>query len=101
MKTLAKIEKLDRRFPGLAAKVRVWFDQGYAAQKVSDLLREQYEVSVPRTTVGYFRATRWVRERVCRQQKEIDARAAQMIAAEQALKASPGSEFPPAVVHPA
>lgn len=91
MKRLSKIEKLDQQFPGLADKVRVWFNLGLSAPKVADLLRAQYAVSVPRTTIGYFRATRWVRERQLKQQEQIAAQAAQQIAAERAMKASHAS----------
>ena len=74
-KILTSIEKLDQRFPGLAAKVRMWFDQGISVQKVSELLLEEYQVSVSRSTVGRFRTRRWVPERELRQEKEAQAAA--------------------------
>ena len=60
MKQLTRIEKLDQQFPGLAVRVKVWFDKGVEVRKVVELLREHYQVDVPRSTVGNFRAHRWV-----------------------------------------
>jgi hypothetical protein len=90
---LTAIEKLDQRIPGVAAQVRSWFDQGYSAQKVSDLLREQFEVHVPRTTIGYFRVTRWVRERELLERQHISELVAQQIGAKGALKESQENEL--------
>ena len=56
---LSAIEKLDERFPGLEAQVGVWFGQGIGVRKVVELLRAKYQVSVPRATLGNFRARRW------------------------------------------
>ncbi|MFZ0961668.1 MAG: hypothetical protein WAO35_12245 [Terriglobia bacterium] len=70
-----RIEKLDQQFPGLADKVRLWFNQGLTAKAVALLLREQYQVSVHPRTVGVFRTRRWVRERKLGQEKETAAAA--------------------------
>lgn len=88
MKMLMKIEKLDHQFPGLADSVRNWFAQGISAQKVSDLLREKYKVSVPRTDIAYFRARRWVPELELLREKRIAAQVAQEM---EAMKASQGA----------
>ena len=55
MNLLTKIKQLDQHIPGLADQVRKWFDLGMTSQHVAHLLREKYEVSVSRWTVGYFR----------------------------------------------
>jgi hypothetical protein len=89
MKMLTKIEQLDQRFPGLADKVRLWFDRGVPMREVSKLLFQQYTVSVPRATLGNFRARRWVREREARTRAEVKRRAALEILRELEMKDSP------------
>jgi hypothetical protein len=88
-KPLSTIEKLDQRFPGLASRVRVWFDQGAPVLKVCELLSEQYNVSVPRATVGNYRARRWLREREARIRAIARRRAALEVLRELEMKDSP------------
>lgn len=86
MKQLTRIEQLDQRLPGLADTVRVWFNQGIPLRKVTALLFQQYNVSVPRSTVANFRSRRWVREQEEKHRKEILERAFQRASRERALK---------------
>ena len=66
-----RIEQLDRQFPGLANRVRNWFDHGLRAEDVSRALADQYGVPVSVSTVGNFRARRWARETRIRQARRI------------------------------
>jgi ribulose bisphosphate carboxylase small subunit len=93
MRQLTKIEQLDQPFPGLANQVRAWFDLGMTAQRVAQLLREQYQVSVPRTTVGNFRTRRWARERELQQARRAEAVVTAEFARMQKMKAASGSNF--------
>ncbi|MGD0221757.1 MAG: hypothetical protein ABSF71_05430 [Terriglobia bacterium] len=86
---LTKIEKLDQRFPGLAARVRTWFDQGISVLKIVDLLREHYGVSVPKSTVGNFRAWRWVPDREALNRAHAKLQAALELSRELEMKDSP------------
>jgi hypothetical protein len=79
MKMLTKIEKLDQRFPGLADQVRDWFNQGASVREVSELLFLQYNIYVPRTTVGNFRARRWARDQEILRQTRMTAAAAEAL----------------------
>ena len=88
-----KIEKLDLRFPGLADQVRAWFNLGRTAQEVSQLLREQYHVSVPLWTVSRFRAHRWARERDLREAQEAEAAARAHFSRLLEMKAASGANF--------
>ena len=90
---MTKIEQLDQSFPGLADQVRIWFDLGRTAQQVAQLLQEQYQVSVPRTTVGNFRTQRWARERALRQKRESRAAATAAFNQLQEMKAASGPNF--------
>jgi len=80
MNALTRIEKLDQKLPGLADKVRGWFNEGLSAQRVSELLREQFALQVPRSTVGNFRARRWMHDRqmACDRQSLVQAAQAYM-----------------------
>ncbi len=69
------IEALDRRLPGLADAVKAWFNQGVPVRQVVELIRRQYHIAVPRSTLGNFRARRWARDRELRLEKEPEARA--------------------------
>ena len=73
---MTKIEQLDQHYAGLAIQVRTWFDQGFSARAVSNLLRERYQVVVAENTVGNFRTQRWARERKVQEAKEIEAKVA-------------------------
>ena len=84
-----KIELLDQRFPGLADRVRVWFNQGVPVLKVAELLLERYHISVPRATIGNFRSRRWVREREELNRAEVMGRAALEVSRELEMKDSP------------
>ncbi len=63
MQTLTRIEKLDQKLPGLADQVSAWFNEGLSTQRVVDLLTKWFGLRVPRSTVGSFRARRWMRDR--------------------------------------
>jgi len=89
MKKLTKIEQLDQQFPGLADDVRMWFWQGFPVLRVVDLLRERYHVSVPKSTVGNFRARRWVRERESRLRQLVTRQAATEVTRELEMKDCP------------
>ena len=84
-----RIEELDQRFPGLADKVRTWFNQGVPVRKVADLLFEQYQVAVPRATVGNFRARCWAPERELANRKRMTQIAIEEILRELEMKDSP------------
>jgi hypothetical protein len=62
-KILTQIEKLDGRYPGLAFKVKHWFDQGRTSAEVRQLLQDQLGVSVTKNMVEGFRRKRWTREK--------------------------------------
>ncbi len=93
MKKLTKIERFDQRIPGLADQVKVWFDQGVTALRVSELLRQQYSIPVTESTAGSFRTRRWVPEqdRLCEQRLATLADAE--ISREEAFRASLASGF--------
>ena len=86
---LTRIEKLDQRFPGLAAQVREWFAEGVPVLGVVERLRERYGVSVPKSTVGNFRARRWVREQEARLRELVKNRAALELTRELEMRDSP------------
>jgi hypothetical protein len=89
MITPTKIEKLDKRFPGLADQVRRWFDLGIHVRDVAELLREHYGVSVPKSTVGNFRARRWARERETRESLIAKRQAVEEVIRELEMKDRP------------
>ncbi len=89
MKQLTKIEQLDAQFPGLADDVRKWFDLGVHVRQVAKFLFERYGVSVPKSTVGNFRARRWAREREVRQNEAVRREAVEEVCRELALKDCP------------
>jgi hypothetical protein len=93
MKKLTKINQLDLRFPGLADQVRNCFDLGMTSQQVAQLLREQYEVSVPRWAVGYFRTRYWARPREREEARRIEATATAAFNRLQEMKAASGAGF--------
>ena len=72
---MTRIERLDERNPGLAGQIRKWFDQGISVRAVAELLRERYQVTLPENTIGYFRTTRWARERLERKERQTDVAA--------------------------
>ena len=92
-KPLTVIEKLGERFPGLVVRVKMWFDLGCTSQEVSELLHEQYGISIRRSTVAYYRARRWAPERAYRYQRRIIALALQEISHQRALKAYMAARF--------
>jgi hypothetical protein len=95
-KLLTSIEKLNRRFPGLLRKVMRWLDEGTSARQIKELLRERYGVSVPKSTVGYFRTHRWVPRREAIRERTLTALAHQEVLREKALrKALVASAVPP------
>ena len=69
------IEKLDRRYPGLAAQVNLWFEQGLDALAIANLLEDRYHVPVTESSVGSYRCRRWVRKREARAQQRLNAQA--------------------------
>jgi 5'-3' exonuclease len=89
MKQLTKIEQLDESYPGLADNVRKWFDHGVQVRKVAELLFQQYNVCVPRATIGNFRARRWACEREGRHRAAIRREAVEEVCRELAMKDSP------------
>ena len=93
MKRLTRIKQLDQRFPGLADQVKKWFDLGMTSQQVAGLLREQYEVSVPRWAVGYFRTRYWARERARDEARRIQATATAAFNRLQEMKAASAAGF--------
>jgi len=62
-KVLTEIEKLDGRFPGLAVRVKRWFDDGHTSAEIAALLREECDPSITDTMVENFRYKRWVPEK--------------------------------------
>jgi hypothetical protein len=89
---LTKIETLDQRFPGLAGQVRKWFDQGIPQLKVVDMLRKQYGVAVAKSTLGNFRARRWVREREAAREMRLGALAIEELVRELEMKGSAATD---------
>jgi hypothetical protein len=94
MRPLTKIEQLDHTHPGLADSVRNWFAQGITAEKIVELLFEQYHVSVTTSPISSFRSRRWAPERERVQEKRIEALAALEVARELEIKASMASPIP-------
>jgi hypothetical protein len=92
-KEMTKIHKLEQHFPGLADQVRKWFDTGIPCIQVVQLLREQYGVSVPRWTVGYFRTKFWARERERMEARLIELAAIAEFNRLQEMKAASGANF--------
>jgi hypothetical protein len=85
-KVLTSIEKLNRRFPGLVAKVVGWLNEGKSARQIRELLREKYSISVAKSTLGYFRTKRWVPQREAVRQRTLTVLAQQEILREKALR---------------
>jgi ribulose bisphosphate carboxylase small subunit len=91
-KDLTKIEKLDAQFGGVAAKVKMWFDQGVTSQQVAQLLQEQYPISIRRETVARYRTRHWARERELRLEKQAQIEAEAAFAKLQEMRAAAGPD---------
>ena len=85
---LTLIEKHDKRFPGLAAQVNLWFEQGLTALAIANLLEDRYNVPVTESSVSSYRCRRWVRKREARAQQRLDALAMEEV--ERHLALEPG-----------
>ena len=93
MKRLTKIKQLDQHFPGFADQVMRWFDLGKTSQQVVQLLQDQYEVSVPRWAVGYFRTRYWARQRELEEARRIEATATATFNRMLEMKTASGANF--------
>jgi len=94
-KKLTKIEQLDQQFPGLAAKVMIWFDCGVVIHEVVERLRAEYQVSVPWSTVRNFRVCRWTPEVAARKADYARRAAALEICRELELRDCPEAPTAP------
>ncbi len=66
---LTEIEKLNGRHPGLALKVKTWFEKGIECDAIPELLFKTYGVTVNVRAVESFRTKRWVPEKNRTQEK--------------------------------
>ncbi len=73
---LTQIEKLDGHHPGLALKVKTWFEKGIECAAIPELLLETYGVTVTAREVETFRTRRWVPEKMAIQEKREALKAA-------------------------
>jgi len=88
---LTLIEKLDQRFPGLAAQVNAWFEQGVTALAIASRLEGRYNVPVAESLVSSYRCRRWVRQREARLRRRLEALAAEEAQRKRARKAQSGT----------